>query len=155
MLKTESGRFSKTIVVVVASAFLQAVPLLAGLSEWIEPKTWAIVSTILAFLSGMATFVVRQVTGETMAKPAKMKKSSPVLFVVLCTLLVSSCLGHAAWDEKRCPVVDDVRRCGPCAEYVARARQVDGGWMTEQFCDGAKIPVTIYSQTQPAAKVSP
>jgi hypothetical protein len=154
MFRTQSGRFSKTMVVVLASAFLQTVPALAALQAWIEPKTWAILSTVMAFLSAFATLVVRQITTEPMAKPKKMSKTSTFIVFLLVPVL-TSCFGHAAWDEDRCPVVDDVRRCGPCKEFVARARPVEGGWLTEQFCDGMKLPLDIRSESQPAAKVSP
>lgn len=149
MLRTSSGRLSKTIIVSLAGAALQAVPAVAAFQGLVQPLTWAIIALVLAFVQSFATIVVRQLTNEPMdasAKAKKAKKGSSALFL----LLLVGC-GHAAWDEKVCPVEGDVRKCR-CQIFNATASEGPDGWLVRYACDGKDLPLTVRSAAQPEVK---
>ena len=87
MLKTQSGRYSKTMLLQVAHFLVQLPVLAAALVGVLPEKAAAITASVVSILAAIGTAILRQRTSEPMGK------AKPKVVTMLSALIVAMACG--------------------------------------------------------------
>jgi len=66
LIRTRSGRVSRTVALVALSVLSQATPLVLWMRDVVSAEPWAITAGVAGMVSAIAGMILRQLTSEPM-----------------------------------------------------------------------------------------